>query len=209
MFIDLLVHTIWLAELFWIALVPLDYALTLLSARLYRAGVNQYLTFEGGIELNPSFQAHVNALRRFSPRYFVSLLISAVLVWLVWLFTVSLPTAPALLEFLLGALILIQAPIQLRHMRNVFFFREIPRSAALKGQIEYPRWLMLQQSFLDLIGFAVLFSFIARLTGRIFFVGGATSCFVNALRQRRYMWQVKSMRSKASSSDLSVTQSQL
>ena len=53
----------------WALLYISDYACTIASAGAYRAGVSEYIEFEGSFELTPYYQADVNALRHFSRRF--------------------------------------------------------------------------------------------------------------------------------------------
>ena len=177
MVLDALVDHLWIAVLVWAAMFTLDYALTLRGARLARAA-GRHIVFSGGYELTPIYREDVAALRRISPRFVgVLVLVSLVIVVEGWL-SEFIGLADAWFEGLLGLLLLTQASIQFRHIRNLRTLTDASRSAGVRGQIEYSRWFSLRASAVELIEFGALFGLIALLTGRWFFVGGAAGCLL-------------------------------
>src|SRR4030095_14317054 len=59
----------------WALLYSVDYLLTLKAARLYEGGVKNHMSFGGGYELNPVFKQDIAAIRGFSYRFFLLLLL--------------------------------------------------------------------------------------------------------------------------------------
>jgi hypothetical protein len=73
----------------------------------------------------------------------------------------------------LGALVLVQATVHVRHLRNLFMFRNVER---IRGRAEYPRGLMLRMSALEIVLFSALYGALSLLTGSVFTLGGALAC---------------------------------
>jgi hypothetical protein len=176
---DLLFDSSWLGPLLWAAVYISDYRMTLMCARMYQA--QQAIVFEGSYEITPLFQADVNALRRLSPRFVIALVASTA--WLaVVQHTSSAPGSSSLYAGVLGALLLLQAAVHLRHFRNWFLFRNVK---AVQGRVFYPRALMLQASAIELVGFSALYLTLFLLTASTFILGGAIACGVLVLNHYR------------------------
>ncbi len=60
---------LWPGLAMWTALYISDYALTVVCARMYRAGVNEKIVLEGSIELTPHFQKDIDSLWTISPNF--------------------------------------------------------------------------------------------------------------------------------------------
>jgi len=180
-----LVDNPWLALVLWLAAYLADYYLTLYSARLYAAGAKNFITIEGSYELTPYYQADIDALRRVSPRFILALLVSVLLIELVWYLSMDVAGLPALFEFGLGALLLREAAVLLRHARNLALFRAATTTQGLQGQLRYARWLSLRLSAVDLFSFAAFLAVLAPLTASWFVAGGALSCAVTAFQHWR------------------------
>jgi hypothetical protein len=180
----LLIENIWLAVIIWCLIYVSDYYITLYSARLYQASARQYMVFEGSFELTPAFQADVDHLRSVSPRFLLAVLLSCAGIVVVWQISVQFLNLPALYSFLLGALILREAAIHIRHARNIASFRQARNGEGLKGKIEYARWFILKSSAVELFSFAVLFFFLFLVSGSWFFLGGGVACGVTGQQHR-------------------------
>ena len=176
---------IYLALALWTAAYVLDYALTIRSARLYRAGANQHLTFGGSLELTPVFQKDVDRLRRVSPRFIFFLILSNLLLGMLWVLAVVILPLPGVFALAAGSLILREAPILLRHARNLSLFQSARQPGALIGRLDYARWLVLKSSALELFTFAIFFLLVFALARDWFWLGGAIGCAALALSHRR------------------------
>jgi hypothetical protein len=172
---------LWPMLALWSVLYVLDYTLTIHSARLYQTGVNKHLRFGGSLELTPVFQKDVDQLRRLSPRFIFFLLLSNAVLAVLWFICVRVLAVPGLFALLAGVVILREAPILLRHWRNLALFKSAQQPGALTGFLEYARWLTLQQSAVELLSFAVLFVFVFALARDTFWLGGAAGCAILAL----------------------------
>src|SRR5262245_12572072 len=124
----------WLVTGVWIALFFSDYSLTIAGAKLYASGAREHFTFEGRYELNPYFQADVDQLRR--PGFRVLM----VMVTYAGLLLIASSSAPrGLYAGFAGALLVPQAAIHFRHLRNVVLFRFAAQSRGMTGRIAYER----------------------------------------------------------------------
>lgn len=179
---SLLVDSVWFSLALWSGLYVSDYVLTLWAARLYRAGAKSHVVLKGSLEITPYFQQDIDALKPVSSRFIRALLFSGLAIALAWLLAVRLAGLPQAFSFLVGALILLETTAHIRHVRNIVFLKTLRDMHALKGQIEYPRWLSLKLSSVEILGFAALFLLVFAVTGDWFFLGGVASCLLTGLK---------------------------
>ncbi len=179
----MLTENIWIALVLWGIVYLCDYLLTIYGARLYRRYAQEHLVFEGSYELNPAFQKDVDALAPLSLRFVTAWIISLAVILFVWGVSFNLLGYPGPFNFLFGALFLLEAPVQIRHIRNIALFRMIRNPGYIHGKIEYSRRLSLRLSAVEIFGFAVLYLFCWLATGSSFFLGGGFGCLIVTLRQ--------------------------
>ena len=165
------------------ALYVSDAVCTVAAARLYKRGANQHVVFEGSYELTPYHQKNVDALRTFTPRFFVALVAMEAL--LIVLSTVSHqhPGLEPIYAVGLGSPILTECAIHVRHARNIFFFRSV-LEGGVAGQIRYDRMHVLRASAMDILAFAAIYLLLFVALGEWFFLGGALGCVVLGLKHR-------------------------
>jgi hypothetical protein len=171
----------WAGPLLWMSLYLSDYYLTIACARLYRA--QDKIVFEGSYEITPFFQSDVNALRQVSPRFLLVLFGSTAYLYLVRAIAGPGSGLVGLYQLVLGALILTEATVHTRHLRNWFLFRKV--IGLLKGRMEYPRGIMLRSSAFELLVFAVLYLGLFLVTGNLFLLGGVLACGALSLKHTR------------------------
>lgn len=165
---------LWPGLVAWTALYISDYSLTIACARLYQAGAGDKIALEGSYEITPYFERDIDALRRVSPRFLAALLLS--LVWLSVIWWLAMDTWPELYSFGLGAVVLMEMAVHMRHLRNLFLFRALVGSDAVRGRIEYPRPLMLRMSSIEFLAFSGLYLVVFLFTGSWFVLGGVMGC---------------------------------
>ena len=170
---ELFLQNFWSGLAIWAVLFVSDHALTITCARLYQRGVRDKIAFEGSYEITPYFQRDVDSLRRVSPRFILSLLWSSVILFVVWRLVEQ--SVPEMYSFVLGAMILVQLAIHMRHFRNLFLFRAAG-SDAVRGRIEYSRRVVLRSSCFELIEFSGLFLALFAFTHSWFVLGGSVAC---------------------------------
>jgi hypothetical protein len=176
-----LFESAWLGPALWAAAYVSDFALTLTCARMYRA--QQIVVFEGSYELTPLFEGDVNALRKISPRFVASLIASTAYVWLVRRIAGPSTTRFDLYVGVLGATLLVQATIHIRHLRNWFLFKW--GAAFIRGRLVYSRRFMLTMSAFELFLFACLYFGLFLVTASVFILGGMLACTVLSLNHYR------------------------
>ncbi len=177
------IEHLWPSIALWVAVYISDYAFTLACARMYQAGVRDILVFEGSFELTPFFQKDIDSLRTISPRFVLALLWGLAMLTALW--WLSNDVWPDAYLFALGALLLVQLAVHVRHVRNFVLFRKTLAGQGVRGRVEYARPLMLQLSALELFGFGVVFFVAFLATWSAFLLGGATACVVNAAKHLR------------------------
>jgi hypothetical protein len=162
-----------------------DYLLSLLTVRRYRQVADSYIRFEGSMELSPAFQADLDSLRLISPRFVAALIISLIgLVLIRWL-TIRFLGCPSLYLFTLGGLLLREAAIHLRHLRNLAFYSALRQPDAVSGHLAYSQPLMLRLSSSELLPFAGFFLLLALAGLAPFFLGGTFACGVTSWQHMR------------------------
>jgi hypothetical protein len=174
--IDLFLVSMWPGLFVWVALYTSDFLLTMEGARMYRAGVNSTIVFEGSYELTPYYQDDVDSLRLFSPRFLAALAIGVVLVGAIWQLSIGVLAYPPAFLIGFGGLVLLELTIHIRHLRNLFLFRAVLRGTNVTGRIEYARPLTLRLSAIELFSFSGLFVVLALMTQSWFVLGGAITC---------------------------------
>jgi hypothetical protein len=179
---ELFLQNFWVGLAVWAALFVSDYLLTITCARLYQSGVRDKIAFEGSYELTPYFQRDIDSLRSVSPRFILSLLWTSVMLFLLWRLVGQ--SVPEMYSFVLGALILLQFAIHMRHFRNLFLFRAAG-SDAIRGRIEYSRRVVLRSSSLELMEFSGLFFALFAFTQSRFVLGGGVACLSVAAKHWR------------------------
>lgn len=171
-----------LVILLWVIVYAMDYFLTIIGARLYRSGAQDHVVFQGSYELTPVFREDVDALRLVSPRFLRYLGSSVVLILLVWLLDIQFLGQYIFFSALVGALFLREAPIYVRHIRNIALFVLLRNDDSVSGRIEYSRWVTLKISAIELFSFAGFYLLLFLLDRSWFFLGGAAGSLVTGVQ---------------------------
>jgi hypothetical protein len=187
---NFLFNSLWPGLVIWTVLYISDYSLTLKCARLYKTGASDKIAIEGSYEITPFFQRDIDTLKPVSRRFLFMLLVNAILLATVWLFTRQ--SASPLYNFVLGTLILSQLTIHVRHLRNLALFRGMINSDAVRGRIQYSRKFSLSMSASELFAFSGLWFLVFVFTTSWFALGGAVACLSIAVKHRRLMYQLAS-----------------
>ena len=180
---DGLLNNLWPGLAVWGTLYVSDYMLTIRCARLYQAEASKKLVFEGSFELTPYYQRDIDALKVVSPRFIGMLMLGELMLALAWF--LAMRSLPELYHFCLGALVATQLAVHVRHFRNLFLFRAIAGTDAVRGRIEYSRPLVLRMSALELLAFSGLFAVLFAFTQSWFVLGGAVKTFSIAMKHRK------------------------
>ncbi len=187
---ELFIDRIELVLALWAILYISDYYLTVWAARLYRSSTSSHISIEGSLEITPYFREDIDAARLISTRFLRVLVLSLLVVTFAWIITVRTLGAKRIFEAILGGFFLLEATAHIRHIRNIALMRQVRRNQGLKGKIEYPRWLSLEISAIELSGFSFLFLVISVFTRAYFFAGGALTCLLTGMGH--LLWSRKS-----------------
>ena len=176
----------------WFILYTSDYYMTLAAARGYKEmGVFLY---EKSFELTPQYQKDIDGQVRFSRLHITFLVGYTLVILLFWFLCLRLSSVPWLYSFLLGALLLLEVVVHLRHLRNWYQLYIYRREGGVSGQVTFAQRFSYLNSAFDFYIHAVLFGLYGILTFSTFFFGGTLICMVNGLRHSRYANRASSMR---------------
>jgi hypothetical protein len=183
---ELVTNNLSMALLAWLLLYSSDYLLTLWASRLYQGGVHETIVYGGGVELTPQFRQDVASLRKISPAWIRTLILVGVLLSVLWLLSARVLGDPALFSFMIVGIILLEVTVHIRHIRVLALFGRIRAGTGPTGRIEYPRWLLLDQSAVEFLTFALLYTLLFFLTDEIAVLGGAVFCA--SITFRHWLW---------------------
>lgn len=172
-------QNIWITLVVWGLIYLGDYYLTIFSAKKFRGAMQENIRHEGSFELTPEFQKDVDKLRLFSPQFMIRWLISLPMIYLLWWSSVTVLEVPAFYYFLVGALMLREIAVYLRHARNISLYF-LTKSGGITGRVVYARWLILKTSAAELFSFGAAYLFLAFFLQSWFFLGGMFGCWVTA-----------------------------
>ena len=177
-----LIEHLWIGLLLVTLLYLLDYRLSIIGYRWFKRGADQHYDMGGSYELNPPFQADIEAERDFSARHLVSMLPMLVLLTLTWVFAVYMDLWPEVYVATFGFFVLVQAPVQLRHAQNIVLFRYVVLNGAVDGRTRAQRWLELKLSGTMFWFFGIGYAVLWLLTGDALFIGGVAGAALMGAR---------------------------
>jgi len=189
---DLLYDYCWVTVLIWAVIYYADYYLSMVGEDLLKQGANKFINIERGYELTRLFVSDVSKKRLLSPRFVLLLLLTIGSV----LFVRFIPESPywfdskihrGLFEFIVGAFLLMEAPLLIQHVQNIFVFRYGVSRQGLLGHLEYARWLSHGMVSVYAFCFVLLFLGCFLVTSSFFLAGGAYGCLVNSIAHFRLM----------------------
>lgn len=178
------IQNIWLIIAIWSFIYLSDYYLTIFYAKKYREHIYKHIGLEGSLEITPVFQKDVDKLRLVSPQFLVRWLLSNLCLYVLWWLSVVVIEQPQYFYFLVGALILREGPVHLRHFRNLTL-HYIARAGGVKGKIEYSRWSTLKLSAAEFFGFCLMYLLFAVIMKSWFMLGGAFGCLIVVIQHWR------------------------
>jgi len=99
---------------------------------------------------------------------------------------ITVPQTRSVYLFMLGALLMIQLTVHVRHLRNWLLFHHALRPGGMTGHLEYRRDVIFRASAFEILEFGVLYAFIYAFTpAGPFVLGGAFACGVLAISHYR------------------------
>jgi len=113
------------------------------------------------------------------------LLLSFLAILIIWWMSVPNLGVPALFLLCMGALLLREAAILLRHGRNIAMAIACREGGGIQGSLSYTRWFSLKMSAVEIAVFG-LFCLIVAVAGESwFFLGGGLACLILAYNHWR------------------------
>ena len=174
----------------WFILYTSDYYMTLATARGYKE--MDIFLHEKSFELTPQYQKDIDGQVRFSRLHITYLVGYMLVILLFWNLCLRFTYMPWLYSFLLGALLLLEVVVHLRHLRNWYQLYIYRREGGVSGQVTFAQRFSYLNSAFDFYVHAVLFGLYGILTFSPFFFGGVLICVVNGMRHSRYAGQASS-----------------
>ena len=178
------IQNIWIIIVIWSFIYLSDYYLTIYSAKMQREYLQEHISYGGSFELTPQFQKDIDAFRLVSPQFLIRWLLSLLFIYIFWWLSIILKQ-PRLFYFLVGALILREVAVHLRHFRNLAVYFNVKNGGGLKGKIEYSRWFVLKISAAEFLSFCFVYLVFAIFFSSWFFLGGTFGCLVIAFQHWR------------------------
>jgi hypothetical protein len=171
-----------LAIAIFLAVFASDSLLTIHAARLYHKGADQIIGLEGSYELNPAFVKEVDRLRALGPRFVAMLGIYSLAILGIWYLCVGLSWFVQGYLLFIGAILLPQGPVHLRHIRNIAAFNHANKRDGIAGRIHYSRRFSYRLSAIELVSFSGLYLVLAGLSGSPLLLGGSIGTALLAMR---------------------------
>ncbi len=173
----LLLRKWWVGVVLWTLLGISDYYLTIWGARLYQQRAKSFTEVEGSYESIPMLQVDINTFRSLSPRFLAILTLGALFIGLLARFRDAWEIGDRDFLFVVGALLMVQVPIHLRHIGNIARFQLMTVDSGIEGKIKYPRWFVLRVSAVDFLAFSFFLLICFAGTTSWFVFGGCIRCF--------------------------------
>ncbi|MDH4140250.1 MAG: hypothetical protein OEV43_06715 [Coriobacteriia bacterium] len=169
----ILIERLWFAIALVTALNLLDYRLSIAGIRWFRRGAHHHYAMDGSYELNAPFVDDVEAERPISLRHALALVRTALIIGVAWWLTVHEGRLEGVYLAILGFFVLIQVPVQMRHIQNIALFRTVVLRGGVRGRTQAARWLDLRMSGVVFWGFAGFYVLMWAILAEPFFLGGA------------------------------------
>jgi len=190
MFDHLAITYVWFGCGLWAVAYCSDFCLTLIGQRLYNEGVNKHLEFKS-YEVNPVHVKDVEKLRWLNPKLALELLIFSAVICLTWLLVTYLSWTWRwnVFRLVLGAFLIYQLALHVRHVQNIVLFHYARRSLGLRGTLHYSEWLSFRMSSVGLFSFGAVLLLLFLVTESWYLAGGAANCFLQSLCQFSYSFK--------------------
>lgn len=170
----------------WAGLFLLDLYLTARAEKEYRKNAQGILIYEAGYQLVDPTIEPAKSKPIFSNRSILLLITSSFAIMLFWWVVVERWGLDGYFSFFLGGLLLTVIAVDVRHIQNIFLYRNAGTPNGLRGKLEYPGWLGYRSSAIEMLTFSALFLIIALVLPSWFMVGGSFACLL--LGARHWIW---------------------
>jgi hypothetical protein len=178
MFERLFLSSPWIAAGLNVLAYVVHYYLVIYEAQLYHAAASRVMVYEGWYETSPGRQ------RPISWRLIWMILTLGAFTALLWWVMVQQVQRPDALMFLMGGWLLLIGMLIIRDLRQITLFRYWRSAGGSKGNLRLSERSTIVTSSTDYQVFAALLLFLLLVTGDLFFLGGAFTCFAVGRHRR-------------------------
>jgi hypothetical protein len=154
------------------------YYLAIYEAKLYHTAASRVVTCEGHYETSAGVRQPIGWRL-----IWVTLTLSTFTA-IVWWVALQQLQRPDVLSFLMGGWLLLLSMLIVRQLRQISLFRYWRSTGGIKGTVRLSERLIIVTSSTEYQVYAAFFLFLVLVTGDLFFLGGAFTCFA-AGRHRR------------------------
>lgn len=168
----------WIAVALNVLAYVVHYYLVIYEAKLYHTAASRIVTYEGLYETLPGVRQPIGW------RLIWVTLTLGTFTAIIWWVAVQQLQRPDMLTFLMGSWLLLLGMFIIRDLRQITLFRYWRSTGGSKGTLTLSERLMIVTSSTDYQVYAAFFLFLLLITGDLFFLGGAFTCFA-AGRHRR------------------------
>lgn len=156
---DLLINNVWLSTGVVALLVTSGHILMFVSGKREAEGNSHFV-----------MQEQIPPLRQFASRFISTLLTTC---FGVWLWGTLLEEKPQVFAFVLGAVLMVHARINMMMLKDLVHTACARRPGAVRGRMEYSSWFTHRLLAADLFTFAGFHLLAFFLSSSAFFLGGA------------------------------------
>ena len=164
----------------------LDQYLTARAEEVYLENATEILVYEAGYQLADPTKSDAIRKPMFTFRSVILLVLSFISLMVAWLFMVHFWGYEGVYSFVLGGIMLTIAAVDIRHIQNIYLYRNTGTPNGIKGKLMYPGWIGYRSSGIEMFTFSALFLIVAIILPSWFLAGGSFGCAL--LGMRHWIW---------------------
>lgn len=168
----------WIAVVLNVLAYVVHYYLAIYEAKLYHATASRVVTYEGLYDASLGMRSPIGW------RLIWVTLTLGVFTAILWWATVQQLQRPDALTFLMGGWVLLLSMLIIRDLRHITLFRYWRSAGGSKGRLTLSERLSIITSATDYQVHSAFFLFLLLVTGDLFFLGGAFTCFAIGRHRR-------------------------
>jgi hypothetical protein len=177
MFERLFLSSPWIAAVLNVLAYVVHYYLARYETKLYDAAASRVVTYEGLYETAP-------VRPPIGWRLIWVMLTLGAFTAIVWWAALQSLQRPDMLTFLMGGWLLLLSMLIIRDLHQITLFRYWRSAGGSKGTLKLSERLLIVTSSTDYQVYAAFFLFLLLVTGDLFFLGGAFTCFAVGRHRR-------------------------
>jgi hypothetical protein len=154
------------------------YYLAIYEAKLYHTTANEIVTYKGLYETSPGVRQPIGW------RLIWVTLTLGTFTAIVWWVALQQLQRSDILTFLMGGWLLLLGMLIVRHLRQISLFRYWRSIGGSQGTLRLSERLIIVTSSTEYQVYAAFFLFLVLVTGDLFFLGGAFTCFAVGRHRR-------------------------